>query len=133
MSNQQMCDDLMSLLNCVKRAAIDLSEERGLTKVQFFALYSLYQHDELAMGRIADVLHCDASNVTGIVDRLVVQDLVVRQESAKDRRTKTLKLTAKGRHAIESLNAKLPSQLGCDKLTENEQQTLHIIVQKICA
>ena len=40
----------------------------------------------MPMGRLAETLACDASNVTGLVDRLESRGLVRRQPSAADRR-----------------------------------------------
>jgi DNA-binding MarR family transcriptional regulator len=49
------------------------------------------------MSEIATVLHCDNSNVTGIVDGLEERGLVVRTASEGDRRVKLIALTAEGR------------------------------------
>ena len=48
------------------------------------------------MGRLAETLSCDASNVTGLVDRLESRGLVRRAPSAEDRRVKVLQLTPTG-------------------------------------
>jgi DNA-binding MarR family transcriptional regulator len=79
------------------------------------------------MGQVAHVMHCDASNVTGIVDRLVVQELVSRHESARDRRTKTLRLTEKGTQVIVNIQQELPSAIGWDRLTNDECALIHKI------
>lgn len=130
-TDQQVCDDLIMLLNRTKVAAMELAEEEGMTRMQLFALYSVYHSGGLAMGKVADVLHCDASNVTGIVDRMVGQGLVVRAECERDRRAKTIELTEKGRHIVEQLSAALPQKLGCSKLTHSERDALHAIIQKL--
>lgn len=49
------------------------------------------------MSEIAAVLHCDNSNVTGIVDGLEEKGLATRQPSAGDRRVKLIALTPEGR------------------------------------
>ena len=49
------------------------------------------------MSSIAEALACDASNVTGIVDRLESRGLIARATGADDRRVKTITLTAHGR------------------------------------
>ena len=49
------------------------------------------------MGEIAAVLHCDRSNVTGIVDSLEERGLARRTTSEGDRRVKLIALTADGR------------------------------------
>jgi len=130
---QQVCDDVMKLLDTFKQTTLQLAEAHGLTRMQLFVLHVLEQRGEIAMGRIADVMHCDASNITGIVDRLVASDLVSRQELASDRRTKTLQLTAKGKKAVAALKAELPARLGCDRLTQNEAACLSTIAQKLSA
>jgi DNA-binding MarR family transcriptional regulator len=83
------------------------------------------------MGSVASSLHCDASNITGIIDRLVAQGLVTRRESQQDRRAKLLQLTAKGHKIIERITAKLPAQLGCDKLSAVERQDLHTLIMRL--
>jgi DNA-binding MarR family transcriptional regulator len=128
---QQVCDDLMLLIGRVKSCVLSIAEGQGLTRVQLLALYAIDQHGDMAMGQIATILMCDASNVTGIVDRLVAQDLLVRHEGAQDRRRKTLQLTDKGKQMVENLKAELPSQLGCSKFSAQESEVLHTIVGKL--
>jgi len=50
----------------------------------------------IPMGQLAETLACDASNVTGLVDRLESRGLVRRRPSSADRRVKVLDLTATG-------------------------------------
>ena len=68
----------------------------GLSPPQAHALRSLAGGDPLSQRELAAALHCDASNVTGIVDRLEARGLVERQVSQQDRRVKTLLVTAEG-------------------------------------
>jgi DNA-binding MarR family transcriptional regulator len=42
------------------------------------------------------MLNCDASNVTGIIDRLFSHAYIERQEKPTDRRVKMISLTPKG-------------------------------------
>ena len=73
-----------------------LSDSRDLTILQMFALCLLEPDQEVPMNSLSGMLHCDASNVTGIVDKLVSISMVNRQESTKDRRIKIIKLTPGG-------------------------------------
>jgi DNA-binding MarR family transcriptional regulator len=52
--------------------------------------------EPLPMSALADRLFCDASNVTGIVDRLESRGLVERGSAEGDRRVKALTLTNDG-------------------------------------
>jgi len=49
------------------------------------------------MSEVAEVLHCDNSNVTGIVDVLEEKGLALREPSSADRRVKLIALSAEGR------------------------------------
>src|SRR5215468_1606415 len=71
-------------------AAFDLSP------VQCHVLHLIEPDRPLPMGRLAKTLSCDASNVTGLVDRLEARGLVERRPSAGDRRVKVLQLTPAG-------------------------------------
>ena len=102
-----------------------------MTPMQLYALYAMQEQAATTMGQVAAILHCDASNVTGIVDRLVAQGLVVRQEDEHDRRTRTLHLTQQGMAVVHVISVKLPKQLGCDQLSVDERVTLHNILSKL--
>src|ERR1700704_2114657 len=70
--------------------------EFDLSPVQCHVLHLIEPGRPLPMSRLADTLSCDASNVTGLVDRLEGRGLVQRQASARDRRVKDLHLTPTG-------------------------------------
>lgn len=130
-SPKQTCADLFGLLDVFKRNIRDLAEQEGLTHMQVAVLYVIDQTPEMGMGRIAETLHCDASNVTGIVDRLVGQHLVDRLECANDRRAKKLVVTEKGRDIIARIMNALPQRIGCDRLTSQERELMHVTIQKV--
>lgn len=68
----------------------------GLTPAQCHVLRLLRPDNPLPMRTLADLLGCDASNVTGIVDRLEARGLVFRRPAGHDRRIKELALTPAG-------------------------------------
>lgn len=70
-------------------------EELDLTPSQGMALRSLDR--PLPMSTLAEALACDASNVTGIVDKLESRGLITRQGADHDRRIKMLFVTERGR------------------------------------
>ena len=75
----------------------------GLAPMQAFALRNLDPETPMAMGALADALHCDNSNITGIADRLEAAGLVERRPGETDRRVKTLALTEKGVETREAV------------------------------
>src|SRR5919109_2268591 len=73
-----------------------LAQELGLAPAQLHALRLIEPGAELPMSSLAGKLFCDASNVTGIVDRLEDRGLIERRPAAHDRRVKMLALTEAG-------------------------------------
>jgi DNA-binding MarR family transcriptional regulator len=131
LTSEIVCQDLLSLLGRFKQEMAHIADERGLTSVQLAALYRIDENGELAMGKVAHVLHCDPSNVTGIVDRLVAHKLVTRQECVTDRRAKTIALTVEGKRIVDETMAVMPGRLGCRRLTQAEREAIHSAVQKV--
>lgn len=74
---------------------LSIARGLGLRPASFGTLRALAE--PCTMSEIATVLHCDNSNVTGIVDGLEERGLVVRTASEGDRRVKLIALTAEGR------------------------------------
>jgi DNA-binding MarR family transcriptional regulator len=70
--------------------------ELGLTFAQAHALRLLEPERPLPMSKLAKHLFCDASNVTGIADRLEARGLIERRAAEGDRRVKGLALTPEG-------------------------------------
>lgn len=67
-----------------------------LTPVQGIVLRRLDPDRPTPMNELAEALACDASNVTGLVDRLEARGFVERRAAPSDRRVKTLVLTPEG-------------------------------------
>jgi len=110
-----------------------LSEGYDLTILQMFALCLLEPDDEVPMNSLSGMLHCDASNVTGIVDKLVSLSLVNRQESTKDRRIKIINLTPEGLvlrdEVMEKMRVMRVPDLGA--LSTQEKETLGVLLSKV--
>jgi DNA-binding MarR family transcriptional regulator len=127
---QVICDDITSLMKYFKTHMADLADTHGLTSIQLYALSAMSKQGS-SMGHLAQTLHCDASNVTGIVDRLSALNLITRQENPLDRRVKTLQLTAKGQKVLGAITSELPGRLNCTALTAPERTTLHQLINKL--
>ncbi len=95
----------------------------GLTVPQAVLLREMEQ--PMAMRDVAGRMHCDASNLTGIVDRLESRGLVERRPRAGDRRVKELVLTEKGRRIRAEVVAVIDRTPGISDLSSQEQATLH--------
>jgi len=86
---------------------INICAELDLTPMQGHALKMLAPGRPVPMSTLADDLVCDASNVTGIVDKLESRGLITRQGADHDRRIKMLVVTEKGRLLRERMIARM--------------------------
>jgi DNA-binding MarR family transcriptional regulator len=83
-----------------------LRTEFGTTLPRFDVLAAISRAREgLKMSEVSSVLRVSNGNVTGIVDRLVADGLVVRVPVADDRRAMTVRLTARGEAEFARLAA----------------------------
>jgi len=87
-----------------------------------------------SMSTLATTLTCDASNMTGIVDRLEKRGLVRREPSPSDRRVKNVLLTEEGEQVIDVIRGKMNKTLaGLSRLSEQEQDTLYALLERAFA
>jgi MarR family transcriptional regulator, organic hydroperoxide resistance regulator len=108
---------------------LEVARKLGLTPATLGALTRL--EEPRTMGEMAELLRCDPSNVTGIVDALEARGLAERRPSKVDRRVKVVDLTAKGQRLRGRLMAKLSEPprwlLG---LSERDQRALRGIMRR---
>ena len=109
-----------------QRGHIPLSAaEFDLSPAQCHVLHLLEPGRPLPMGRLAETLSCDASNVTGLVDRLEARGLVERRAGGEDRRVKVLHLTRTGaRIRAQLLKRMTHVSLPLARLSPEERRTL---------
>jgi MarR family transcriptional regulator, organic hydroperoxide resistance regulator len=109
-------------------------EEFGLTFPQAHALRLLDPERPLPMNEIAERLVCDASNVTGIADRLESRGLVERRAGRGDRRVKMLALTPAGadvRRRVMEATTEPPAEIAA--LPPDDQRALREILRRAVA
>jgi MarR family transcriptional regulator, organic hydroperoxide resistance regulator len=109
-----------------------IAREFDLRPSLFAALRALEQ--PRTMGQLAQMLHCDNSNVTGIVDSLEDKALAVRKPSEVDRRIKVVELSGQGEALLRRLSrevAKPPAWV--EDLSPDDQKALRDILQRAAA
>jgi DNA-binding MarR family transcriptional regulator len=106
--------------------------EFELSPPQALALRHLEPDSPLPMSALAELLHCDNSNITGIVDRLEDRGLVERRPASHDRRVKHLLVTEAGAEIRARLADRMdsaPEELS--RLTKAEQRQLLALLRKV--
>jgi MarR family transcriptional regulator, organic hydroperoxide resistance regulator len=134
-SRNSTCEawQLLVRFSFTQRATLPaLAAELELSPAQCHLLNQIDPDRPMPMKELANALSCDASNVTGLVDRLESRGLIQRSPSAEDRRVKVLKLTplgAKVRAALLDRMTSSPPTLG--RLSEADQRALARILRRL--
>ncbi len=104
-----------------------------ITPQQILAMEILYHHQDLKMKDLATSLSVSMATMTGIVDRLVRQNLVERNLDQNDRRSIKAHLTPKGRTLLKKIIEKKHQFMFeiFSKLSVEERAAYLAIIQKI--
>jgi DNA-binding MarR family transcriptional regulator len=108
-----------------------VASELDLSPMALKLFYSLEPGSELSMSVLAETLFCDASNVTGIVDRLEARALIERRDDPRDRRVKLIALTDAGVAMREQIRARMhepPAAIAA--LSRDDQRALRDILRR---
>jgi DNA-binding MarR family transcriptional regulator len=105
--NEQLIADIMVVQQRLRSLfAADRSDplfSSHLTLSQLKILMLLSRHGTLSGGELARMLGVGLATSSGMIDRLVVQDLVTRTEDLQDRRVRRIGLTRTGSKLIASI------------------------------
>ncbi len=132
--NQAVYWQLMQLMFQGKHRIYQIAEKYELTMMQSTALTMLTQDSPKAMRTLSDYFMCDASTVTGLVDRLEARKLITRSNHPTDRRIKLLALTNEGAHIKEAILAETleaESKRLNKILTDDERAVLHDLLDRL--
>jgi DNA-binding MarR family transcriptional regulator len=111
-----------------------VASEFDLSPMGIKLLYKLDPGTEAPMSALAETLFCDASNVTGIVDRLEARGLIERRDNPRDRRVKLIALTDEGAVVREQVRQRLhepPEPIAA--LSQEDKRTLRDVLRRAVA
>lgn len=126
---------LLEFLMTAKQHLTAIGDEFGLTGIQAVTLLLVDEHHPRPMKNFCSLYHCDASNVTGIVDGLESKGLVSRQNDPNDRRIKIICLKPAGKKLQRTIIKRLDAANGFlfDPLTDQEARSFVHIVEQLAA
>ena len=107
-----LCFTVYSTAHAFNRAYKPLLDALGLTYPQYLAMFALWEHDDLAVKELGELLHLDSGTLTPLLKRLERQNMVVRRRDPGDERRVIVDLTEAGR-ALRIRAAEVPASLAC--------------------
>jgi DNA-binding MarR family transcriptional regulator len=118
-----------------RRLAREQCQKVGITATQLNVLKLLSEIGDLSLSELSRRIAAQNSTVTGIVDRMVQADLVVREQSAEDRRVWRIRPTDKGRGIAKKVQL-APWDLlhdAVESLDKKEKDALITVLRKVAA
>jgi DNA-binding MarR family transcriptional regulator len=122
---------LIDVIHAQKPWMNAIAEEFGMTPQMAQALHLLPMPGSLTMKELAVQMWCDASNVTGVIDRLEARGFVERRLSEADRRMKCVLLTTAGKRLRRKLDERFnESPPAIAALSDGDKKTLREILER---
>lgn len=120
---------LVATYERLRRSYAAAAAEAGLGPAEAKVLTYARAGDPQPMRTLARTLGYDASNLTGLVDRLEDRGLLERRVDAQDRRVKTVTLTQAGEALVDRLAARLHAGTPLAALSDGELAELHRLLK----
>ena len=99
----QVVEAIIYLSTESRRITKELARRADLTGPQLTVVKLLEQVGDLSLSELSDRIRAQNSTVTGIIDRMERENLVVRERSKEDRRVVHIKLTPKGQQLARDI------------------------------
>lgn len=122
-AKQQLYDSLKAIFLHIDNHEKAFLAEFGLNIPRYFVLHHLSAKPGINNMDLSDRLLCTKSNTSRIVQGMIKDGLIIRQEHPEDRRIYQLYLSEKGQALFEKVQpayceqiSELMSQIDCDKL-----------------
>ena len=116
-----------------RRLTKGMAAKYGLTGPQLTVVKMLESLGDMSLSELSGRIHAQNSTVTGIIDRMERESLVVRTRSTRDRRIVMIRLTDKGRALAREVPLQpaeiLRAALG--RLSASESRELLRILSKL--
>jgi DNA-binding MarR family transcriptional regulator len=133
-TNEMISWLMLQVIQLVKHRLHGVAEKHDLSIMQLSAFMALQSDAMVPMSALSHQLACDASSITGIVDRLEARGLVERRDNPADRRLKMVALTKTGaalQHEVTTEVVALEDARLRPILSPDEQQELKRLLKKI--
>lgn len=137
MSNREISILIMESIKDFSNLIKIMNNERHklddiLTDKQFLALSSMINYDKIELKNLSKDLHVSTSSLCILMNKLVEQGYVYREEDTKDRRNTFYGLTEEGRKTLDREIEKFLSIIGqkIEKLDDDAKNRLFVAVSE---
>ncbi len=129
----QVLETILYLYTESRRITKELARRADLTGPQLTVVKLLEQIGDISLSELSDKIRAQNSTVTGIIDRMEREELVVRERSKEDRRVVFIRLTPKGQKLAREIPVE-PMEVfrtALESLSVQEMRDLMRIMTKV--
>ena len=106
----QVCFALNNATRAFGALYRDALKDLGLTYPQYLAMLALWEHGELSVKRLGELLRLDSGTLSPLLKRLETAGLVLRERSPLDERSVLISTTAAGT-ALREQATRVPAEV----------------------
>ncbi|WP_026416754.1 MarR family winged helix-turn-helix transcriptional regulator [Actinomadura oligospora] len=129
--DRQLCFSLHAASRAFTGVYRTVLADLGLTYPQYLVMLTLWEHDELPVKEIGDLLRLDSGTLSPLLKRLETAGHVHRRRSEEDERSVVVTLTPEG-EALRARAADVPRRMAeASGLTRDEFQTLRALLATV--
>jgi DNA-binding MarR family transcriptional regulator len=128
-----LCFDLHNTARAFGDVYRRVLRETGLTYPQYLVMISLWEHEELPVKRISQLLRLDSGTLSPLLKRMEAAGLVTRTRSVTDERSVIVRPTPEG-IALRDKAKDVPREIhAAAGLTQDEASTLQQSLRRLAA
>jgi DNA-binding MarR family transcriptional regulator len=128
---EQVCFALAVASREVVAAYRTVLEPLGLTHPQYLVMLALWQHDDVSVKQLSELLHLDPGTLSPLLKRLEAAGLVTRSRSAADERVLAVSVTPAGRELRERALAVPTTMLTRLRMSEDDLVATNTVLHRI--
>ena len=126
---------LWAVAHGLERTSKRMAADIGVTGPQRIVLRVVGLFPGVSAGDLAAILHVHPSTLTGVLQRLGTQRLLVRRHDPRDRRRAILQLTARGRRINAMVGGTVESAVSAalDGVSSRDRRTTQRVLERLTA
>lgn len=129
----QLCFPLYACAKEVVRRYRPILDELDITYTQYIVMMALWEHRDMSVKAIGDLLYLDSGTLTPLLKKLEEKGYIVRSRSGRDERVLTVSVTDRGMELRERALS-VPGRIAsCIPLERRDAEDLARILGKMMA
>ncbi|MDL4843152.1 MarR family winged helix-turn-helix transcriptional regulator [Aquibacillus rhizosphaerae] len=128
--DHQLCLEVYKAASSFSKMYADVLKPHGLTFPQYLVLLAIFEQDEILTKDVGEKLNMGIGTLNPIINRLIKNGWLIKQQSDKDKRAYLLSLTDKANEQKETILLAIKNNMQvCGLVTEETLELLNNLKQ----